>query len=82
VTADGKGEIGFSIDGAEVPLKMVSFKIDGASLTVAYEFDLQGNQLQLAIQGTLKGKTVEGTWKTTVAGSDDAVDQGTWKTSL
>jgi hypothetical protein len=82
VTAGGKGEIGFSIDGAEVPSKMVSFKIEGANLTAVYEFDLQGNKLQSAIQGTLTGKTIEGTYKTTAPGSDDAVDQGTWKTSL
>ena len=82
VTSGGKGDIGFSIDGAEVPSKMVSFKIDGTSLTAVYEFDLQGNKLQSAIQGTLKGKSIEGTYKTTVSGSDDAVDQGTWKTSL
>jgi hypothetical protein len=55
ISADGKGEIGFSLDGAEVPSKMVSFKIDGANLTAVYEFDLQGNKLQSAIQGTLKG---------------------------
>ena len=82
VTSGGKGEIGFSIDGAEVPSKMVSFKIDGANLPAVYEFDLQGSKLQSAIQGALKGKTIEGTYKTTAPGSDDAVDQGTWKTSL
>lgn len=81
MTADGQGEIGFSIEGAEVPSKMVSFKIDGATLTAVYEFDLQGNKLHSAIQGTLKGKTIEGTYKTTAPGSDEAVDQGTWKTS-
>ncbi len=82
VTAGGKGEIGFSIDGAEVPSKMVSFKIDGTNLTAVYEFDLQGNKLRSAIQGTLKGKVIEGTYKTTPPGSDEAADQGTWKTSL
>jgi hypothetical protein len=82
VSADGKGEIGFTVGGEEVPSKMISFKIDRASLTAVYEFDLQGNKLQSAIQGTLKGKTIEGSYKTTVAGADDAVDQGTWKTSI
>jgi hypothetical protein len=82
VSADGKGEIGFTVGGEEVASKMVSFKIDGATLTAVYEFDLQGNKLQSAIQGALKGKTIEGTYKTTVAGADDAVDQGTWKTSI
>jgi hypothetical protein len=82
VSADGKGEIGFTVGGEEVASKMISFKIDGASLIAVYEFDLQGNKLQSAIQGTLKGKTIEGGYKTTAAGADDAVDQGTWKTSI
>jgi hypothetical protein len=82
VSADGKGEIGFTVGGEEVASKMLSFKIDGASLIAVYEFDLQGNKLQSAIQGTLKGKTIEGSYKTTAAGADDAVDQGTWKTSI
>lgn len=81
VGADGKAEIGFTVGGEEVASKVVSFKIDGASLTAVYEFDLQGNKLQSEIQGTLKGKTIEGSYKTTVSGAGDAVDQGTWKTT-
>jgi hypothetical protein len=82
VSADGKAEIGFTVAGEEVSSKIVSFKIDGASLTAVYEFDLQGNKLQSAIQGTLKGKTLEGSYKTTLPGADEAVDQGTWKTTV
>jgi len=82
VRADGKGEFGFTVGGEEVASKMISFKIDGANLTAVYEFDLQGNKLQSAITGTLKGKTLEGSYKTTAAGADEAVDQGTWKTSI
>src|SRR5277367_2888370 len=63
VSAGGKGEIGFTVGGEEVASKMISFKIDGASLTAVYEFDLQGNKLQSAITGTLKGKTIEGSYK-------------------
>jgi hypothetical protein len=81
VDGQGKlgGEVGFSINGEEVPCKIVSLKIDGASLAMTYEFDLQGNKLQSATLGALKGKTLEGTYKT-MAG-DTQIDEGTWKTS-
>ena len=76
-----KGEVMFTMAGQEVPCKTTSLKIDGARLKIVYEFDLQGNKLQSAVEGKLKGKTLEGTYKTTIPGSDDAVDQGTWKAS-
>ena len=72
-------EVGFTIEGQEVPCKVISLKIDGASLEMVYEFELQGMKLQSATKGTLKGKTLEGTY-TTSAG-DSPVDQGTWKTT-
>ena len=79
--ADGQGklsaDVGFTIAGEEIPCKMISLKIDGVTVAMTYEFDLQGNKLQSATQGTLKGKTLEGTYKT-LAG-ETAVDEGTWK---
>jgi len=79
--ADDQGklvaEVGFTINGEEVPCKLMSLKIDGATLAMIYEFDLQGNKLQSATHGTLQGKTLEGTYKT-LAG-EIAVDEGTWK---
>lgn len=81
--SDGHGglaaEVGFTLDGQEVPGKIISIKVDGASITLAYEFDLQGNQLQSVTEGKLKGKSLEGTYKTTAG--DTPVDQGTWKTT-
>jgi hypothetical protein len=71
----------FTMAGQEVPCKTTSLKIEGASMKIVYEFDLQGTKLQSAVEGKLKGKTLEGTYKTTIPGSDDAVDQGTWKAS-
>ncbi|HWZ32001.1 MAG TPA: hypothetical protein VNX18_11735 [Bryobacteraceae bacterium] len=83
ITADSKGAlgagVGFTIEGQDVPCKVISVKIDGASIQMVYEFDLQGNKLQSAIKGTLKGKTIEGTYKTTAG--DSPVDEGTWKTT-
>ncbi len=85
VRPDGKGGLGadvaFTIEGQEVPCKVTSLKIDGPNIAVVYDFDLQGNKLQSAIKGTLKGMTLEGTYKTTAAGADSAVDAGSWKTT-
>lgn len=81
--ADGKGgfsaEVGFTIMGEEVPGKITSLKIDGAKIEMVYDFDLQGTKLQSAASGTLSGKTLGGTYKTSAEGA--AVDEGTWKTT-
>ena len=83
LTADGKGgfsaEVGFTIMGEEVPGKITSLKIDGAKIEMVYDFDLQGTKLQSAASGTLSGKTLGGTYKTSAEGA--AVDEGTWKTT-
>lgn len=83
---DGSGklaaDVGFTIAGQEVPCKVISLKIDGGKIEMTYEFDLQGNKLQSSIQGTLTGKTLAGTYKTTAPGVDTAVDEGTWKTTV
>jgi len=76
---DGKltPEVGFTLGGQDVTCKVLSFKIDGARFTMVYEFDAQGNMLQSATEATVKGKIIEGTYKTTAG--DQAVDSGTWK---
>jgi hypothetical protein len=76
---DGKltPEVGFTLGGENVVCKVRSFKSDGEKFAMVYEFDAQGNLLQSAIEGTVKGKTIEGTYKTTAG--DQAVDSGTWK---
>jgi hypothetical protein len=76
---DGKltPEVGFTLGGEDVVCKVRSFKTDADKFTMVYEFDAQGNLLQSAIEGTVKGKTIEGSYKTTAG--DQAVDSGTWK---
>lgn len=69
-------EVGFTLGGQDVKCKVISFKADGAKFTMVYEFDAEGNPLQSAIVGTAKGKTIEGTYKTTAG--DQAVDTGTF----
>lgn len=70
-------EVGFTLSDQEVTCKVLSFKSDGAKIKLVYEFDAQGTMLQSAAEATVKGKTLEGTYKTT-AGDQD-VDSGTWK---
>lgn len=72
-------EIGFTLGGQDVTCKVLSFKADGSKFTLVYEFDAQGALLQSATEAVLKGKTIEGTYKTTAG--DQAVDSGTWKAS-
>ena len=70
-------EVGFTLGGELVKCKVLSFNVDGGKFKMVYEFDAQGNLLQSAIDGTVKGKSIEGTYKTTAG--DQAVDSGTWK---
>jgi hypothetical protein len=76
---DGKlsPEVGFTLGDQNVTCKVLSFKVDGSHFTMVYEFDAQGTMLQSAIEAGVKGKTIEGTYKTTAG--DQAVDSGTWK---
>ena len=79
---DGKltPEVGFTLGGTDVICKVLSFKIDGANFKVVYEFDAQGTMLQSALESTVKGKSIEGTYKTTAG--DQAVDNGTFKATM
>jgi hypothetical protein len=70
-------EVGFTLGDQEVIGKVLSFKTEGSKMKLVYEFDAQGTLLQSATEATVKGKTIEGTYKTT-AGDQD-VDAGTWK---
>jgi hypothetical protein len=75
---DGKPtpEVGFTLGEQEVTCKVISFKAEGAKFKLVYEFDAQGTLLQSATEAILKGKTIEGAYKTTAG--DQAVDSGTW----
>lgn len=70
-------EIGFTLGGQEVTCKVISYKAEGARFKLVYEFDAQGTLLQSATEATVKGKAIEGAYKTTAG--DQAVDSGTWK---
>jgi hypothetical protein len=70
-------EVGFSLGGDSVTGKVLTYKIDGAKMILIYEFDAQGNTLKSSTEATVKGKTIEGTYKTTVG--DQQIDSGTFK---
>jgi hypothetical protein len=57
-------------------LQVISYKAEGVKFKLVYEFDAQGTLLQSATEATVKGKTIEGAYKTTAG--DQAVDSGTW----
>ena len=84
LTADGKGgltgTVGFTINGTEIPGKFTTLKVSGSKIEMAYDFDLEGNKLTSAATGSLKGKFIEGTYKTTAGGQ--GVDTGTWKVAV
>lgn len=78
---DWKADVVFTMGTDEVKTKVTSVKVEGNKITVIYQYDLQGTQLQSNITGEFKGKTIEGTYKATTVGDGSAVDEGTWKVS-
>jgi hypothetical protein len=83
IKSDGKGglaaDLSFTVGGEAVTGKVASSKVDGAKVEIVYDFDVQGTRLQTSTQGTLTGKTLYGTYKSTAEGQ--TIDEGTWKTA-
>jgi hypothetical protein len=78
-TGDWKSEVTFTLGGQDVKTKVTSLKVDGAKVTIVYEFDLQGTALQSTITGELNDGTLAGGYQTKVVADGSAVDEGTWK---
>src|SRR6266478_8720987 len=79
---DWKSEVTFTLGGQDVKTKITSLKVDGAKLTIVYEFDLQGTALESTITGELSGGTLAGGYHTKVVADGSAVDEGTWKATV
>ena len=81
IKPDAKGgltaDLSFTVGGEAAVGKVASSKVNGAKVEIVYDFDVQGTRLQTSTQGTLSGKTLSGTYKSTAEGQ--AVDEGTWK---
>ncbi len=74
---DWKAEVSFDL-GGDVKAKVTSLKIDGAKVTVAYQFEFQGATLESTATGELEGDKFEGTYQTKSIPDGTAVDQGSW----
>src|SRR5258706_16423901 len=80
-TAGGatKADVSFAFGGQEIKCNVTSVKVDGAKIEIVYEFDLGDVKLQSTATGELKGKAIEGAYKTKSLADGSAVDEGTWK---
>ncbi len=72
-------DVSFSAQGQDVKCHVTSVKVDGSKIEIVYDFDLGDTKLQSTATGELKGKTLEGTYKTKSMADGSAVDEGTWK---
>lgn len=72
-------EVSFTISGQDVKCNVTSVKVDGANVELVYDFAFGDTRLQSTATGELKGKTLEGTYKTKSLADGSAVDEGTWK---
>ncbi len=71
-------EVDLIIAGEAVICKVNSVKVDGEHLEMSYDFEVQGAKLRSESKGTLKGATIDGTYKTLAPDAGAEVDQGTW----
>lgn len=78
-SGDWKSEVTFTLGGQDVKTKITSLKVDGAKVTIVYEFDLQGTALQSTVTGELTAGSLAGAYQTKVVADGSAVDEGTWK---
>jgi len=68
----------FTYNGADVPTRTKAFTVSGGAFEVTYEFELSGNTLVSALKGSLEGKKLSGTYRTTTRDGGEGVDSGTW----
>jgi len=75
--SDWKAEVTFNL-GDDVKAKVTSVQVDGATIKVVYQFDLQGATLESTATAELKGDKFDGAYTTKSIPDGSAVDQGTW----
>ena len=81
--SDGKwnAEVVFAFGGQDVKCKVKSVSVDGDQIAVVYSFDLQGFELESAIEGKASGDRLAGSYKTRALADGSVIDEGTWQTS-
>lgn len=65
----------FTFEGAEVPTKMKSVKVDGGKIEIVFGWDVQGTSAQSTLQGEWKGDVLAGKYDST---SPEGAAAGTW----
>ena len=76
-TSEADSRVSFAIGSSELKTTVKSFKADGNNFEIAYEFDVAGNRLTSTVKGKREGTKLEASYRTTVTGSDEQVDNGT-----
>ena len=75
-------QVTFTLQGQEVKTKILSAKREDSKFELRYEFDFNGTRLISTINGAVAGDKAEGTYRTTTAEGDSAVDGGTFTASV
>ena len=79
---DWKGDVAFTLGGANIKTTIKSLKVDAAKVRIVYEFDLQGTVLESTVNGELDAGVLMGDYKTRAVADGTAVDEGNWKATL
>jgi hypothetical protein len=74
-----KADVSFAFGGQDVKCNVTSVKVDGGKIEIVYTFDLGDVKMESTATGELKGKSLEGSYKTKSLADGSAVDEGTWK---
>jgi hypothetical protein len=79
---DGKAgyraDVTMTVDPEEMDCDVESLKVDGAKIVLVLEYGNR-NRMQMTLMGTLKGRTIEGQFKTRQPGTEAVDDEGTWR---
>ncbi|MBI5689853.1 MAG: hypothetical protein HZC55_07110 [Verrucomicrobia bacterium] len=70
------GEASFTFDGANIPAKVTSIKVDGAKLELVFEWEIQGTPGKSRLSGEWKEGRLKGKYDSTPA---EAAGEGTWE---
>lgn len=80
--ADRTSQATFTLSGSEVKTRIRTIHVAGDEIEMSYEFGTESTQLVSKLKGRLAGEKLTGTYQTTIAGQDEKVDEGTFKTTL
>lgn len=81
ITLKPEAKVVFTLSGQDVPCTIVSSKVEGESIEVAYDFILQGYKLRSTLKGTLKEGKLAGKYNTATVEDSMPVDAGTFEGS-